>query len=104
MSPAPRKNRAVAARLVSAVSLRHAAAVKTVEIPETLFRDASAAASERGVSLKEFLANAVRAQIGDRRSRKRWPVPPPKVSKAESQGVEKRVAQEFGRIEEENWK
>ena len=94
------------ARLVSTAHCGHGARVKTVELPDTLFRDALAAASERGVSLKDFLANAVRAQIGAHASRKQksWPVPPPKVSKAESRGVQKRVAEEFGRIESENWR
>ena len=80
--------------------------MKSVEIPDTLFRDAQAAAIERGVSLKEFLTKAVRAQIGGlaRREEKRWPVPPPKVNKAESRRVQKRVAAEFGRIESENWR
>jgi hypothetical protein len=33
-----------------------------------------------------------------------WPVPPPKVSKAESRKVAQRIADEFGRVEPENWK
>jgi hypothetical protein len=33
-----------------------------------------------------------------------WPVPPPKVSKAESQRIARRIAEEFGRVEVENWK
>jgi len=36
--------------------------------------------------------------------RKRWPVAPPKVSKAESQRIARRIAEEFGRVEWENWK
>ena len=36
--------------------------------------------------------------------RKHWPVPPPKVSKTESQRSAKRIADEFGRVEVENWK
>ncbi len=36
--------------------------------------------------------------------RKRWPVPPPKVSKAESQRVARRIEEEFGRVEWESWK
>ncbi|MEI7822691.1 MAG: hypothetical protein WCK55_17395 [Verrucomicrobiota bacterium] len=36
--------------------------------------------------------------------RKRWPVPPPKVSKAESQRVARRIEGEFGRVEWESWK
>ena len=33
-----------------------------------------------------------------------WPVPPPKVSKAESRKVAQRIADEFGRVEPENWR
>ena len=36
--------------------------------------------------------------------RKRWPVPPPKVSKAESQRICRRIEAEFGRVEWETWK
>lgn len=33
-----------------------------------------------------------------------WPVPPPKVSKTESQRIARRIEGEFGRVEWENWK
>ena len=46
----------------------------------------------------------VRAAIAGAGRRKRWPVPPPKVSKTESQRSAKRIADEFGRVELENWK
>ena len=46
----------------------------------------------------------VRAGTADAGRRKRWPVPPPKVSKTESQRSAKRIADEFGRVEAENWK
>jgi len=36
--------------------------------------------------------------------RKRWPVPPPKVSKTESQRIARRIEGEFGRVEWEKWK
>ena len=35
---------------------------------------------------------------------KRWPVPPPAVSKAESQRIARRIEEEFGRVEWESWK
>jgi len=35
---------------------------------------------------------------------KRWPVPPPKVSRTESRRVARRIAEEFGRVETETWK
>jgi len=36
--------------------------------------------------------------------RKRWPVPPPKISKTESERIARRIEGEFGRVEWENWK
>ena len=36
--------------------------------------------------------------------RHRWLVPPPKVSKAESQRITQRIEEEFGRVEWESWK
>ena len=45
-----------------------------------------------------------RAGAAGAERRKRWLVPPPKVSKTESQRCAKRIADEFGRVETENWK
>ncbi len=46
----------------------------------------------------------VRAGAAGAGRRKRWPVPPPKVSKTESQRVARRIEGEFGRVECESWK
>ena len=46
----------------------------------------------------------VSASAGSAGRRKRWPVPPPNVSKTESKRSAKRIADEFGRVELENWK
>ena len=35
---------------------------------------------------------------------KRWPVPPPKVSKAETQRIARLIGEEFGRVDWESWK
>ena len=35
---------------------------------------------------------------------KRWPVPPPKVSKAETQRIARLIEEEFGRVDWESWK
>ena len=85
---------------------RHGEGVKRVEISDSLFRNAQAAARERGISLKNFLAAAVRATLGtrDAKKRKTWPVPPPGVDKTESRRVERRIASEFGRIDLETWR
>ena len=44
------------------------------------------------------------AKVAATALRKRWPVAPPKVSKAESRRVARRIEEEFGRVEWENWK
>lgn len=46
----------------------------------------------------------VRAEAAVAVRRKRWPVPPPKVSKTESQRIARRIEGEFGRVEWESWK
>jgi hypothetical protein len=46
----------------------------------------------------------VRAVAAGMVRRKRWPVPPPKVSKTESQRIARRIEGEFGRVEWEKWK
>lgn len=80
--------------------------MKSIVIPDSLFRDAQTAARKHGVSVGSFFAGAVRARLagGGARKRKIWPVPPPKVDKAESRQVERRIASEFGRIDLETWR
>ena len=46
----------------------------------------------------------VRAVAAGTGRRRRWPVPPPKVSKTESQRIARHIEGEFGRVEWENWK
>lgn len=80
--------------------------MKPIELPDALVRDAAAAAARRGVSLKEFLVEAVRAKLDPTVQHRRgeWPVPPPKVSRSESRKADQRIAEEFGRVEWESWR
>ncbi len=56
--------------------------------------------------LLQHLSAKLRVQAGTAIAsrRKRWPVPPPKTSKTESQRIARRIEGEFGRVELENWK
>jgi hypothetical protein len=61
--------------------------------------------AERKALLRHLTAKVrspVRRAVGGKASR--WPVAPPKVSKAESRRIEHRIETEFGRVEWENWK
>lgn len=78
----------------------------TVEIPDPLFRQAKAAAAERGLSLKAFLSEAIRMRLRGHTPEAPW-------LKAfgglrdlhrENLRVERIVAEEFGRIDEEEWR
>lgn len=79
----------------------------TVEMPDPLFRQVKAAAAERGVSLKEFFAEAVR----DRLRRRRGSAPEkPWMSvfgglrqlHRETRRVDRLIAEEFEQIDEED--
>lgn len=78
----------------------------TLELPESLLRDAEVAAQRAGVPLEEFLAALVRENLErhSTRSREQWPVPPPEVDKEETRRIQKVIDEEFGRIEWENWR
>jgi hypothetical protein len=78
----------------------------TVEIPDPLFRQAKAAAAERGLSLKTFLSEAIRMRLRGQTPEAPW-------LKAfgglrdlhrENLRLERIVAEEFGRIDEEEWR
>lgn len=80
----------------------------TVELPDALFRKAKAAAAERGESLKDFFTEAV----SDRLRRHLDPASAKPWEKAfgglrdlhkENKRLDKLIAGEFGRIDEEQW-
>ncbi|MDQ2898252.1 MAG: hypothetical protein M3Y07_00450 [Acidobacteriota bacterium] len=82
----------------------------TIELPDILLRKAKAAAAERGVSLKDFFAEAVQEQL----RRKSGGVPAEKPwmrafgglrdLHKETKRVEKVIEDEFERIDEEEWR
>ena len=86
----------------------------TVEIPDTLFRKAKATAAERGVPLKDLLAEAVREHlqrgVGD--SSKYKPSVPAWMSAfgglrnlhKETKRINRILEQEFEQIEEDEWR
>ncbi len=86
----------------------------TVEIPDTLFRKAKATAAEQGVPLKDFLTNAVREYLQrSSKSKTSAPAPPPAWMSAfgglrnlhkETKRIDHVLEEEFGRIDEEEWR
>lgn len=90
----------------------------TVEMPDALFRKAKATAAEQGLSLKDFLSNAVRDYLG-RTSHPAGtggpsaPTPPPAWMSAfgglkhlhkETQRISRILEEEFEQIDEDQWR
>ena len=82
----------------------------TVEIPDTLFRQAKATAAQQGISLKELLTDALREQLrrktGGGPSAKPW-------MKAfgglrdlhrENKRIDRVIREEFEGIDQEDWR
>ena len=87
--------------------LRECCGVKTtVEIPDSLFREAKTAAASRGLSLKMFLTEALKEKLSGPRRRQPadWPVPPPKLAKVDMPRIQSAIEEEFSRIDAEEWK
>jgi hypothetical protein len=90
----------------------------TVEIPDTLFRKAKATAAERGVSLKILLTDAVREHLQREASdaaknKSSASAPAPAWMSAfgglrrlhkETSRINRVLDQEFGQIEEDEWR
>ena len=78
----------------------------TVEIPDTIFREAKALAASRGLSLRTLLTEALREKLANvRRSpRAGWPVAPPRVARAEIERVQATIDGEFSRVDSETWR
>lgn len=79
----------------------------TVELPDTLFRRAKAAAANEGKSLKEFFAEA----LSERLRRDRLPAAGGELWRAafgdlhrENQRIEKITDREFETIDEDEWR
>lgn len=81
----------------------------TVEIPDRLFRQAKAAAAQRGISLKQFFTEAVKNQL-------RKPGAPPadkpwmkafgglRELHRETKRLERVISVEFERVDEDEWR
>ena len=82
----------------------------TVEIPDVLFREAKAEAARNGIPLKEFFTQAVRAKLGGSRLDGSPDEPWRKAFgglrhlRKENERIERIIAEEFGRIDEEDWR
>lgn len=85
----------------------------TVEIPDALFRKAKATAAERGVSLKEFLTDAVTEHLrrGAASSKPELAAVPWMSAfgglrhlHQETKKINRILQQEFEQIEEEEWR
>ena len=86
----------------------------TVEIPDALFRKAKAAAAERGVPLKDLFSDAVQQHLqrGASASSKDEPLAPAWMKafgglrslRKETQRINRVLEQEFGQIEEGEWR
>ncbi len=82
----------------------------TVEIPDSLFRQAKAAAAKQGTSLKLLLTEALKERLRQRGSGS----PPARPwmrafgglrdLHRETKRVERIIAEEFERIDEEEWR
>ncbi len=82
----------------------------TVEIPDSLFRQAKAAAAQQGISLKLFLTEALKERLRPRAGGS----PPAKPWMTafgglrelhrETKRVDRIIAEEFERIDEEEWR
>ncbi len=81
----------------------------TVEIPDPLFRQAKAAAAQQGLSLKDFFAQALSQRL---RPRAGGPMEKPwmrafgglRELHRETRRLERVVAEEFERIDDEEWR
>ena len=82
----------------------------TVEIPDPLFRQAKATAAQRGISLKDFFTEAVKAQLRSKAGRATPDKPWRKAFGGlrdihrENQRVDRLISEEFERIEPEAWR
>jgi len=82
----------------------------TVEIPDLLFRQAKSAAAQQGISLKDFLTEAVRARLRSASAGSANPKPWMKAFGGlrdlhrETRRIQRVIAHEFERIDEEDWR
>jgi hypothetical protein len=80
----------------------------TLEIPDELFRSAKARAAEEGISLKEYVAAALRAKLkgANNAEAKPWMKHFGSLAhlRKETRRIEKIIEDEFETINPEDWK
>jgi hypothetical protein len=82
----------------------------TVEIPDSLFRQAKAAAAQQGLSLKDFFSDAVKQKLRSKSGSN--PIDPPWMKafgalrelRTENQRIKRIIEKEFETIDEEDWR
>lgn len=80
----------------------------TLEIPDKLFRQTKAMAAMRGESLKDFVTEALQAhleqQVPGASSRRGWQSVFGQAKREEVEPIDAIVAEEFERIEPDEWR
>ena len=80
----------------------------TLEIPDKIFRQSKAAAAMRGESLKDFVAESLRARLAEMRSEEPavsgWRRVFGQAKPAEVAEVDAIVAEEFETIDPDDWR
>ena len=77
----------------------------TLEIPDPLFRQSKAMAALHGQTLKDFVAEALRAHLKSADSTSSgWRSVFGKARPEEMEGVDEILAEEFGRVDAESWR
>ena len=75
----------------------------TLELPDALLRRTKAAAAMRGVSMRDFIALALEHQLQQRASVPGWRKLAGKARKLDTASVDRAVANEFSRADEDTW-
>jgi hypothetical protein len=81
----------------------------TLELPDELFRSVKAKAAQEGISLKEYVASALRQKLGqlpERLGEKRWRKHFGSLAhlRKETRRIERIIEQEFETIDPDAWK
>jgi hypothetical protein len=78
----------------------------TLEFPDELFRSVKAKAAQEGISLKEYVAAALREKLKRSSDSKPWMRHFGALShlRRETRRIEKRIENEFETIDLEDWK
>jgi hypothetical protein len=78
----------------------------TLEIPDLLFRRAKSVAAERGIPLRQLVTEAVQEKLRTTHQDKPWIKHLGKMKhlRRERKDIEKRVQEQFERIDREVWR